>query len=36
MLSLLRNNFDISTKLFSDLCLAKFLDNSTKSFFSCS
>jgi len=33
-LELSRNYFDL-TKLFSDLCLSKFLDTSAKSFFSC-
>jgi len=32
-LSVLHNHFDSSTKLFSDLNLAKFLDTSVKSFF---
>jgi len=31
----LHNYFDSPTKLFSDLYLAKFLDTSAKSFFSC-
>jgi len=34
-LSFLHNYFHGSTKLFSDLYLAKFLDTSVKSFFSC-
>jgi len=33
LMSFSHNYFDGSTKLFSDLCLAKFLDTSTKSFF---
>jgi len=32
-LSVLHDNFDSSTKLFSDLHLAKFLNSSAKSFF---
>ena len=34
-LSILHNYFDDPTKLFSDLYLAKFLDTSENSFFSC-
>jgi len=34
-LIVLHNYFDNSTKSFSDLYLAKFLDTSAKSFFSC-
>jgi len=33
--STVHNYFDASTKLFSDLYLAKFIDTSAKPFFSC-
>jgi len=35
MLEILTNYFDDLTKLFSSLCLAKFLDTSAKSLFLC-